>query len=305
MPPEVRRDPWTGREAIQAPERGDRPGATGGQLAHLEVCPFCLGNEAQTPETLRNYPADSDEWKVRVFPNRYAAVASSVDRPAPPGTEWATGRHWLIIESPNHRTRWLEQSVEQTSLVFRAWADAISELYDRPETQAVIAFHNEGELAGASVPHLHSQLIACDFLPNGVAIRLDRQAAHFDTTGECLTCRAIADATGEGPIRVWRVPFARWPREQWLLPVRHEARFEQATDDEFTSLAENVLEVARGVELEFPGFHFNLVLQTSARDDHAGHHWHLEFIPRVTTVAGFELATDCNINPFPWQGNRE
>ena len=47
--------------------------------SHDATCPFCLGNEHETPEaTLTvNYPG-TDKWRLRVVPNKFPVVTDSV-----------------------------------------------------------------------------------------------------------------------------------------------------------------------------------------------------------------------------------
>ena len=76
------------------------------------------------------------------------------------------GAHEVVIESPEHdggdraaagRRIWRE--------VFRAYRDRIVDLAKDPRLEYVMVFKNHGELAGASLEHTHSQLIATPIVP--------------------------------------------------------------------------------------------------------------------------------------------
>ena len=46
---------------------------------------------------------------------------------------------------------------------------------------------------------------------------------------------------------------------------------------------------------------YNYVLHTLPlqADESPAYHWHIEILPRLTGVAGFEFATGCFANPVP------
>jgi len=53
--------------------------------AYVETCPFCPGNESNTPNELLRFPAqESKAWSVRVIPNKFAA--------RPEGCGWVARR---------------------------------------------------------------------------------------------------------------------------------------------------------------------------------------------------------------------
>src|SRR5580704_2426590 len=78
--PELRKDPIVGRWVIIATDRAKRPVApktdppvTGG------FCPFCQGNEADTPHEILAYRdrgtrSNEKGWRVRVVPNKFPAL---------------------------------------------------------------------------------------------------------------------------------------------------------------------------------------------------------------------------------------
>src|SRR4051812_27699035 len=83
--PEFRRDPVTGRWVIVAPERSLRPMSLDHTTPHhrpngeYDPCPFCPGQEADTPNEVLAYRAagtvhDGPGWQLRVVPNKFPAV---------------------------------------------------------------------------------------------------------------------------------------------------------------------------------------------------------------------------------------
>src|SRR5687767_2114688 len=100
--PELREDELSGRWVLLAPGRAARPHAFTSAAATSAAepgCPFCPGNEHETPpEVLRTGEgsADTPGWRVRVVPNLYPFVGGD---DAEPG---ATGAHEVVILSPAH-----------------------------------------------------------------------------------------------------------------------------------------------------------------------------------------------------------
>src|SRR6187455_382104 len=95
--PSLRYEVFTGQWVVLAPARAS---------------PFCPGNEQMTErEVLRLPDPGGRGWRVRVVPNKYAAV----DRALSPSPESSAqdplsrempgfGIHDVVIESPDHRT---------------------------------------------------------------------------------------------------------------------------------------------------------------------------------------------------------
>src|SRR5690606_28467937 len=77
---EVRQDPLTGRCVIIARDRAKRPHAFVTDSPSLDdsECPFCVGQEQQTPHPIAIYappkPTRNVPWWVRVVPNKFPAV---------------------------------------------------------------------------------------------------------------------------------------------------------------------------------------------------------------------------------------
>jgi UDPglucose--hexose-1-phosphate uridylyltransferase len=106
-------------------------------------------------------------------------------------------------------------------------------------------------------------------------------------------------------------PFApRFSFEVWIIPKRHHCDFAQGVlgieDDLAGLLKETLLRLKKG--LEDPAY--NYVIQTAPlrrdtdknrwRTLEEDYHWHIEVMPRITRVAGFEKGSGfyiCSIPP--------
>lgn len=310
MTPSVRVDPIVGRRVIVAPERGRRPLLVAGEPLRDDpnACPFCEGREDRTPpESLAVRPSGSPPngpgWLVRSVPNRFPAVRTDAAGPTLPDQFPATGPHEVIVECPNHAVSLTELSVGQVGHVFRLWRERLRQLRDAGGVVYAQLFKNHGAAAGASVPHAHSQLIGLPAVPALVAEEL---AACGN--GECPFCRLLDGerrvgerwVTATDRIAAFTAYAGRFPYETWLLPRRHAARYEDADDRTVEELAGLLHTLLRRLEMREVGAAYNLVLHTSPFTvGESLYHWHLELLPRLTGVAGFEWATGWFINPLP------
>ena len=95
-------------------------------------------------------------------------------------------------------------------------------------------------------------------------------------------------------------PYApRFAFETWLLPRRHSARFEEAPRHEYESLARILKATLQRMDRALESPAFNLILHTSPFSENVAneYHWHIEIMPKLTRVAGFEWGTGFYINP--------
>jgi UDPglucose--hexose-1-phosphate uridylyltransferase len=313
MNPELRQGPLTEQWAIIAPERAARPIEVhpDGHAVPI-VCPFCPGHEAQTPPALRSYP-DGPGWRVRVVPNKYPALRLA-GNPAPHGDEFGTrsdgvGAHEVIIDSPVHAHSLTDLPAEQVRLLLSVYADRLRELRRDGRLAYGLVFKNVGAAAGASLEHTHSQVIALPRVPAFVRQELITARAYHRRHGRCLCCDLLDREVRDGRRLVLEsrhfavlTPFAsRMPYEMLLLPRRHAARFEELPEDECADLAGALRSALLKLERAADRPAYNYLIHTApfTGPEPESFHWHLEVLPRTTTLAGFEWATGVTINPLP------
>jgi UDPglucose--hexose-1-phosphate uridylyltransferase len=215
----------------------------------------------------------------------------------------------VIIETPDHAASLATLAPERVADVLGAYRERILDLRKDARLQYVMVFKNHGETAGASLEHSHSQLIATPIVPIMVEEELEGAERHFRLKKRCIWCDIIRqERRGEGRIIleldgfVALAPFApRFPFETWILPSPHRSSFEDTDPAELLALARLLGEILRrmGKVLGDPPYNFMLhsaPLRTAGLDHF---HWHLEIIPKLTRVAGFEWGTGFFINPTP------
>jgi len=312
--PELRRNPATGIWTILAPARKLRPGAhRGREKAEGEPCPFCPGNERMTPpevwaEGRESGEPDSPGWRIRVFPNLYPALtpegSKGISR-GRGGARRAFGYHEVIVHTPHHDRSLASMEEEELRRLVEAYRGRYRELCGRRGVSQVMIIVNHGREAGASLPHPHAQVFALPRVPSAVREEL-REFRRVE--GRCPLCSEAKAARREGRTvaanRTWEAfaPFAsRSPYEVWLAPRRHAPDFARAGGKELEGMADMLLRVMRGLAelLEDPPY--NLWLHSAPCDgkDYHYYHYHLEVVPRLTTVAGFELSTGMYIDVLP------
>ena len=279
-----------------------------------ERCPFCPGNEAETPPEIFSLrdggQANEPGWRLRIVPNKFPALR--LDGVAEPGAEsccfrvCAAGAHEVIIEGAEHTATWSDFSIPRLVEVLEAIRQRIADLQRDPRVQSVFFFKNHGEAAGATLEHPHSQLLALPLVPKLVAEEIAGARRRHGETGRCYFCELIeGELAGGGRLvaetgqAVALAPYAaRAPYETWLLPKRHDSHFETVEPGELVPALRTTLRKLDRV-LGYPAY--NVVLHTApVRETALGHyHWHFELIPRLTKLAGFEWGTGFYMNPVP------
>jgi UDPglucose--hexose-1-phosphate uridylyltransferase len=98
-------------------------------------------------------------------------------------------------------------------------------------------------------------------------------------------------------------PFApRFPFETWILPRGHADSFHTMSDAaEFRDLAAVLKETLQRLyrALDRPPFNFAIHTAPVSDTELEHYHWHLEIMPKLTRVAGFEIGSGFYINPTP------
>jgi len=209
----------------------------------------------------------------------------------------------VFLEGPHHETKFRNLPADVARDVVRAWRDRLQFWRNDGRLAFAQVFKNEGEAAGASVDHCHSQLIALPFVPPRVA---DELKLASDPAG-CTFCRWIASERA-GPKFVFEsdrfavfCPSApRFPGETWILPKAHSAAFETLTDTDATDLSNVLRNLLVGVADALAGPDFNLIVKSAPFRHDGTFHWRIEILPRLTSTAGWEWGTGLLINTmFP------
>ena len=326
--PELRHDPIQKRWVIIASERGRRPD----DFPKLEqnvptgFCPFCEGNEAKTPPEItairyNGRGPNSPGWQVRVVPNKLPAlrIEGGLERKGIGIHDRmnGVGAHEVIIETPKHDLGMADMPLADLERVIWMYRERLNDLLRDSRFKYVLIFKNYGAAAGASLAHPHTQIIATPVTPLALAQELNSAKDHYHYKERCLFCDVIEQEleSGERIVlannhMVAMAPYAsRFPFELFLAPRQHSHSFAEITDGMIHELAASLKEVLSRIKrcLNDPPFNFLVhttpnVGMTPRRAAYwdtisADFHWHIEIIPRLTRIAGFEWGTGFYINP--------
>lgn len=307
---QLRLDPLTGRWVVVSNTRAGRPRDFAAPARPVEgdpgrPCPFCPGNEEATPPALESYGSDG-EWRVRVVPNKFPAFSGStplvVSHLGPVFTQApAGGIHEVLVLSADHTVSWADLPDDQVALVMAAIGDRIAAHSHDPGLRYSQVIVNSGREAGASIEHPHGQLLGLPLVPREVA---DEQAGFARFQGGCLLC-TTAGAELHAGHRLVHVdddvvvvcPF--WsgsPYELLVVPRAHGAHLQHAPAPSLTAVGLAIRTGLQRLRASVGAVAYNLVFHSAPYRAAGPYHWHAHLVPKLATVAGFELGTGMMIN---------
>ena len=324
---ELRWDPLKLNWVIIATDRGRRPRdfQIEQKPAGMTSCPFCYGNEDKTqaevyavrPEGEPNEP----NWRVRVIPNKFPVLKIEGELKSrgygPYDVMEGIGAHEVIIETPEHDKGMADLAVAQIAEVLAAYRARFLDLRRDGRFRYMVLFKNHGAAAGATLCHSHSQLIAVPLTPPVAATELKVCQEFYAAKERCIFCDLIEFEISAG-VRVVKefenfivvTPYAScFPFELRLYPKRHAHDFVLMDDSDLAELACALKDMLGRLKLVLRDPPYNFILHTAPpRQQRLGkpdfwdsvefdYHWHIELVPRLTQIAGFEWGTGFYINP--------
>lgn len=322
---EFRKDPVSKRWVIYSPERAYRPSDFKAEEEVYEkpkYCPFCSGNEKKSGDEILAYAkrpdreANSPGWWIRVLENKYPALKTS-DSLKKKGIGIydkmdGLGKHEIFIETEDHIKCISELSQTQVEKVILAYRDRYVEIATDKNIKHILIFKNYGEDAGASLEHSHSQLIATPVVPKRVETEINGAFDYYKFRDRCVYCdiidqelidkERIIDENEE--FLAFNFFAGKVPYETWIMPKTHNAYFSTISKGQIKELSRMIRRVIKRIKLHLGDVNYNMVLHTapvntSTRIDEV-FHWHIELMPKLTKIAGFEWGTGYYINPvFP------
>ncbi len=258
-------------------------------------------------------PPNSPGWSLRVVPNKFPAlrIEGELDREGEGIYDKMNGigAHEVVIETPQHSETLSTLPLRGVENVLWAYQERIVDLRRDKRLRYVLVFKNYGSAAGASLEHSHSQIIALPIVPTRVREEIEGSKIYFLYKDRCVYCdiirqelrqrrRVIAENNGFVSI----APFAsRFPFETWILPKIHQPSYEQMEGSFYGQAAEILSDTLRRLKQVLDDPPYNYIIHTSSfpEQDRDYYHWHIEIMPKLTKVAGFEWGTGFYINPTP------
>jgi UDPglucose--hexose-1-phosphate uridylyltransferase len=327
--PELRKDPIIGRWVIIATERAGRPDQFATRAAESPAekpCPFCEGSESHTPPEIyalrpRRSPANSPGWDLRVVPSiaPFLRIEGDLERRGKGIYDMMNGigAHEIIVETNQHIENMADLSEEQIAKVITCYVDRISDLEKDTRFKYSLIFKNHGWIAGGGrVKHSRSQLISTPVNPKRVKEELFGARRYYNYHERCIFCDLIKQEL-ESKVRVVLdidgfvaiAPFAaRFPFEVWILPKKHSCDFTNLEMSQRLDLGRIMKKVLMKMKKGLNDPPYNYILHTAPfrrpkvgywKSIEQDYHWHIEIMPRLTRVAGFEWGTGFYICPLP------
>lgn len=324
--PELRKDPIIDNWVIISTERSKRPLDFNFKTEEKkkDQCVFCEGNEDKTPPekfafreegTLENSPG----WKVRVVNNKFPALKmeereATLEKVGVCEKMNGLGVHEVIIETPYHYADLDNLSIDNITLILKTYRQRYLNIFEDKRIKYILIFKNYGIDGGASLEHSHSQLIATTIIPKRIEEELKGSSKYFSLKKNCIFCDYIHQEIQfkyrikeETEKYVVISPFAaRFPFETWILPKYHSAYYEVINDDKIFDLAKIMKEILFRIKNRLNNPPYNFIIHTAPSKKslikdwsalNKKYHWHIEIIPRLTKIAGFEWGTGFYINP--------
>jgi len=322
---ELRKDPIIDNWVIISTERGRRPldYKIKTEEKKKDSCVFCEGNEGETPPEIfafrkKGTRENSPGWKVRVVNNKYPALKmegkeAALEKAGIFEKMGGLGVHEVIIETPHHQKDFDNLSIGNIVLILKTYRQRYLDLSKDKRIKYILIFKNYGIDGGASLEHPHSQLIGTPIIPQKIKEELEGAKEYFDLNGRCLFCDYIEQEIKskdrlikETEKYVAISPFAaRFPFETWILPKYHNACYKETSDNDILSLARIMKEILSKIKKKLNNPPYNFIIHTAPSKEFSTrewpgldkkYHWHIEIIPRLTKIAGFEWGTGFYIN---------
>jgi len=247
-------------------------------------CPFCQGNEADTPPEVYRVgggEANKPGWQIRVVPNLFPI----------------TDIHEVIIHSPDHEKNIEDFSQAQVENIIKTYINRFNFLKEKGK---VFIFHNYSLASGASLIHPHTQI---SVVPN-------------DIPTNTIAIQPVVNIVEQNKDFVSYCPeYSEWCYEVWIkqnsnnkLQMTNESQilnFESLNETQIKNLAKilqsSIIKLKK-IHTENPhyakkpfGYNFYIFVPSHPKGVQA-EDWYLRIIPRFMERAGFELSSGIMVN---------
>ena len=269
-------------------------------------CPFCPPDGAAFKTKIKGTETDN----LYVIPNKFPAFVDQ-DEVVEEGGDFypsykSLGAH-EVISFKDHDAEIPDLKKPILAELFDIYRKRMAYLERNPVIEYVMAIHNFGAEAGASIDHPHSQIFASSIIPTYVGRELYGSRKFYKENKECIFCRLIQEEEAvEVRIIAQNSSFiaftffaSRFPFEVWILPKKHSARFEIITSGELREFIEVFSKVMKKIDKGLNTPPYNYFIHTApAKISHHSiyYHWHLEITPRLSKLGAYEIGSDVVID---------
>lgn len=265
--------------ALVAPKRKDRP------MIHQAdtSCPFCLENKNLLAEVVYD-KWENDTLIARFAMNKYPVVNGDI-----------AGIHDVVIDTPNHTEHPKDFSIEQWEKIMIAIQERWHQIVQNPKIRFIQVFKNYGRCAGASISHSHWQIIALEQLPYSMKEKYEDFAQI-----SCYFCQNKHNEEGykiweTSLIEVWAPPTPQYLYEVWFIPKKHHQNYGELSVNELKEVGQFLKYFLEIYNQLSPEYDFNICMMSGDVKGEFDYHFYIKLVMRVGHIAGFEIATGCNI----------
>jgi UDPglucose--hexose-1-phosphate uridylyltransferase len=307
---QLRKDPIVGRWTIIATERARRPAAfvdPQTTATDQKDCPYCRDirspgvYEFQGVKVINSSSPILDGSKPF---ERHGHGLYDICH--------SYGHHEIVLETPEHTANMADLPPQQIKAVLQTYCLRMQTHRKDLHTEYVLAYKNYGVAAGSrNIGHSRSQIMAVPVLPMRVKDKTRGAENYFDYHERCLFCDMVSQELRDGARVVVEnedflviTPFAsRFPFETWVLPKKHHCDFADGLKGHEDSLASIMKDILMRFKIGLNDPAYNYMIHTAPVKNPGSYkdyyHWHIEVMPRLTRVAGFERGTGFYICPIP------
>lgn len=294
-----------------SPKRAKRPNNYKSSVVIDEIksCPFEVGYEGLTTKEIDRV-GDEKSWSCRVIPNLYNALSIEDSLESKRDTYFEKrggfGAHEVIIETPKHHLKMYHFEKEQFFDYLTILKRRFDSLKKDLRIEYISLFKNCGENAGASLEHSHSQLIAMAFTPPKIQEDIkefkDFYNEHKRNFFDDLIYEERSYEEGvlfENSSFIALCPYAsKFAFEVLIVAKKELCSFSDFEKEDLEELSKMLTYVFKKLHSALDDFAYNLLIKNAPinEEDKSSYRFHIEIIPRLYKIAGYELSSDIHIN---------
>ena len=260
-----------------------------------EFCPFCPENSSMTPKEVFS----TEDKKIRIVPNKYPFISRNDP------THYFI--HDVLIDTANHEERLYQFTDEHIAEVIKSIRERVKVLQNDSKTVYIQTFKNDGIDAGASQSHSHWQIASLSVIPPKYQNALNVLHKYYDEKGGCYFCdlkeTLKKQIIEENDSFIAYVPTdAKFPYEMYIIPKKHISNIISFNDKEAADMGKLIRNCVKRLASLYQGISYNICFFNSPKTLSESDcfekytHFHIQIIPRIGHMAGFEFSTGCYIN---------
>lgn len=275
-----------------------------------ESCPFENLDEKTLIAYFKSGEHPENKWWVGVVPNKYPAFSREgepfLHSVGPYKWTEGIGYHEVVITGDHERSM-AEMSSEEVELIMRAYQERYLVMKKDDGIRYIAILHNHGHLAGATVFHPHSQIIAIPVIPPDIGKSIRGSGDYSFRYRSCVHCQVLKYELEVKERLIYEnesfavlAPFAsKTAFEIRIFPKKHSPYFEEMDKEARVYLADAMrISLAKLFQgLGNPDYNFFLhTAPTRDTREFGQYHWHFEILPKTSIWGGFEISTGIEIS---------